>query len=145
TRGLEGVVASGYVPAGRPKVVLDGQQRLTSLYKALAPDAKEPVDVRFDLRTEQFALRRQRTERSPYWVDVRAVLTGARHDLDILRAIAAAGGPSLDAPPCGVFLERLQALRRLAEFRFPIEVFRSDDLEQVTELFVRINAGGTRL
>ncbi len=145
TRGLEGVAASGYVPAGRPKVVLDGQQRLTSLYKALAPDAKDPVDVSFDLRTEQFALRRQRMERSPYWVDVRAVLSGARHDLDVLRAIAAGGGPSLDDPACGTFLERLQALRRLAEFRFPIEVFRSDDLEQVTELFVRINAGGTRL
>lgn len=145
TRGLEGVAASGYAPAGRPKVVLDGQQRLTSLYKALAADAKDPVDVRFDLRTEQFALRRARNERSPYWVDVRAVVTGARHDLDILRAIAAAGGPSLDDPACNVFLERLQALRRVAEFCFPIEVFRSGDLEQVTELFVRINAGGTRL
>lgn len=145
TRGLEGVMASGFVPAGRPKVVLDGQQRLTSLYKALAPEAKEPVDVRFDLRSEQFALHRARMDRNPYWVDVRAVLAGQRHDLDVLRAIAGAGGPSLDDPTCAVYLERLQGLRRIAEFRFPIEVFKSDDCEQVTELFVRINSGGTRL
>ncbi|MCO5171820.1 MAG: DUF262 domain-containing protein [Planctomycetes bacterium] len=145
TRGLEGVAETGFQPAGRPKVVLDGQQRLTSLYKALAPGARDPVDVRFDLRTEQFALRRRRMDASPYWVDVRAVLAGQRHDLEVLRAIAAAGGPSLDDPACATYLERLQGLRRLAEFRFPIEVFRSDDLEQVTELFVRINSGGTRL
>lgn len=145
TRGLEGVAATGFVPAGRPKVVLDGQQRLTSLYKAIAPAAKDPVDVRFDLRTEQFSLFRARMAKSPYWVDVRGVLTGQRHDLDILRAIAAGGGPGLDDPKCAAYLERLQGLRRIAEFRFPIEVFRSDDCEQVTELFVRINSGGTRL
>jgi hypothetical protein len=145
TRGLEGVAATGFAPAGRPKVVLDGQQRLTSLYKALAEEARDPVDVRFDLRTEQFALHRKRMDASPYWVDVRAVLAGQRHDLDLLRAIGQAGGPGLDDPRCALFLERLQALRRIAEFRFPIEVFRGEDCEQVTELFVRINSGGTRL
>ena len=47
TRGLEGVVASGLPSPGRPKVVLDGQQRLTSLLRALSGDAKDPVEVAF--------------------------------------------------------------------------------------------------
>ena len=44
-----------------------------------------------------------------------------------------------------MYLDRLQRLRRIGEYKFPIEVFRSDDYEDVTELFVRINSGGTRL
>lgn len=145
TRGLEGVVQTGLPSPGRPKVVLDGQQRLTSLQRALAPESKEPVDVSFHLRREEFALARDRHEKDPYWVPLRAVLNQKLHDLDVLQRIAAAGGPGLDSPEARTFLDRLQALRRIAEYRFPIEVFRSDDYEQVTELFVRINSGGTRL
>ena len=145
TRGLEGVEQSGLPSPGRPKVVLDGQQRLTSLYRALSPGAKEPVDVSLHLQREEFALERERHAQDPYWVPVRAVLTQALHDLDLLQRIAAAGGPGLDSPQARTFLDRLQGLRRIAEYRFPIEVFKSDDYEQVTELFVRINSGGTRL
>jgi len=36
-------------------------------------------------------------------------------------------------------------LRKVGDYKFPIEVFRSDDYEAVTELFVRINSAGTRL
>lgn len=145
TRGLEGVERSGLPAPGRPKVVLDGQQRLTSLHRALAPDAKEPVEVSFHLRRQEFALWRERHEQDPYWVPLRAVLNQELHDLDVLQRIAAAGGPGLDTPEARTFLDRLQALRRIAEYRFPIEVWKSDDYEQVTELFVRINSGGTRL
>ena len=145
SRGLSGVEETGLQPAGRPKVVLDGQQRLTSLYKALATEATHPVDVQFNLGTEQFHAFRQRMRGDPYWVSVRGVLSNQRHDLELLREIAAAGGPGLDDPRCSACLDRLQALRRIAEYRFPIEVFRSDDFDEVTELFVRINSGGTRL
>jgi hypothetical protein len=145
SRGLSGVQETSLAPAGRPKVVLDGQQRLTSLYKALSPQASHPVDVYFNLDTEQFQVFRKRMAGDPYWVAVRQVLNNQRHDLDLLREIGAAGGPGLEDPRCSAYLDRLQALRRLAEYRFPIEVFRTDDFDEVTELFVRINSGGTRL
>jgi hypothetical protein len=145
TRALEGVEETGMQPPGRPKVVLDGQQRLTSLYKALSREPREPVEVYFDLREEAFAAQRKSMAKDPYWVGLRDVVNNTSHDLDVLQAIAAAGGPGLEDPRCRVFLERLQRVRNLAEFTFPIEVFRSSDYEAVTELFVRINAGGTRL
>lgn len=42
-------------------------------------------------------------------------------------------------------MDRLQQLKRIGEYKYPIEIFRSDDYEEVTELFVRINSAGTRL
>src|SRR2546422_2971969 len=44
-----------------------------------------------------------------------------------------------------VYLDRLQRLRRVGDYKYPIEIFKTDDYNQVTELFVRINSGGTRL
>src|SRR3989449_5132320 len=43
-----------------------------------------------------------------------------------------------------VYLDRLQRLRRVGDYKYPIEIFKTDDYNQVTELFVRINSGGTR-
>jgi hypothetical protein len=34
---------------------------------------------------------------------------------------------------------------RVGDYKYPIEIFKTDDYDQVTELFVRINSGGTRL
>jgi len=38
TKGIEGVEIQPGAQSGHPKIVLDGQQRLTSLYKALGED-----------------------------------------------------------------------------------------------------------
>lgn len=145
TRQLDGVEPTGFPTVGRPKIVLDGQQRLTSLYKALSSKAAEPVEVWFNLDTEEFRLYRKSLSKDPCWVPVREIVDQRRHDLDILREIAAAGGPSLEDPACRDYLERLRRIRRIGEYAFPIEIFRSDDFEEVTELFVRANSGGTRL
>ena len=146
TKELEtGTPSSSLALVGRPKIVLDGQQRLTSLYKVLAPKSPDPVDVWFHIESEQFQLHRARFEEDPMWVPVRSVLSQDRHDLEVLQAIGAAGGPGLGDPEIKEFLDRLRRLRRIAEYSFPIEIFRSDDFEEVTELFVRINSGGTRL
>lgn len=145
TKNLEGVSTPALPSSGRPKVVLDGQQRLTSLFKALGRDAKDGVEVFFNLDTEQFERYSRRLERDARWVSVRAVVNGDKHDLDILHEIEAAGGPGPRTPEAKTFLDRLQRLRRIGEYKFPIEIFRNDDYEEVTELFVRINSAGTRL
>ncbi|MCC6874027.1 MAG: hypothetical protein IT378_06940 [Sandaracinaceae bacterium] len=79
----------------------------------------------------------------PRWVPVRDVVNGTQGELQILQRIT--GPEGLASPQSQVYLERLQKLRRIGEYKFPIEIFRSDDYEQVTELFVRINSAGTRL
>lgn len=147
TKNLEGVATPALPSAGQPKVVLDGQQRLTSLHKAIGKPGRsdEGVQVYFHLDTEQFERYSRRLSKDPRWVSVRAVVNGEKHDLDFLQDIEAAGGPGPKDPAAKVYLDRLQRLRRIGEYKFPIEIFRSDDYEEVTELFVRINSAGTRL
>jgi hypothetical protein len=147
TRSLEGVQRPALPSAGRPKIVLDGQQRLTSLHKALGnvPEDDGRIEVYFNLESEQFQLHLKRLSADPRWVSVREVVTGAKGELEILQRIASAGGPGLGDPKSQQYLDRLQRLRKVGEYKFPIEIFRSDEYEEVTELFVRINSAGTRL
>lgn len=144
TKSLEGVKSPALPPIGTPKIVLDGQQRLTSLFKALADD-EDPIRVYFNVETEQFQLYLSRLKADPRWLSVRDVVNGNKHDLDVLDEIEAAGGPSRKDAKARTYLDRLQRLRKIGEYKFPVEVFRSDDYEAVTELFVRINSAGTRL
>jgi len=54
TKNLDGVETPALPSAGRPKIVLDDQQRLTSLYKALGsvPEDDGRIDVYFNVDTE---------------------------------------------------------------------------------------------
>jgi hypothetical protein len=144
TKNLDGVTTPSLPSAGRPKIVLDGQQRLTSLWKALG-DERNGVEVYFNLETEQFQLYLSRLKADPRWISVRAVICGHKHDLDILDDIERAGGPGRSHAKAREYLDRLSRLRKIGEYKFPIEIFRTDDYEEVTELFVRINSAGTRL
>jgi len=144
TRNLAGVETPELSFAGRPKIVLDGQQRLTSLFMALGP-SHDGIEVYFHLDTEQFQLHSKKLDPDPHWVSVRRVLFGSVHDLDILDRLEKAGVLTRGDDASRVCLDRLQRLRRIGEYKFPIEIFKSDDYEQVTELFVRINSAGTRL
>jgi hypothetical protein len=143
TKNLAGVRPPALPAVGAPKIVLDGQQRLTSLFKALTAD-EDPIRVFFNVETEQFQLYLNRLKSDAHWIDVRAVVNNTTHELDVLDKISSAGGAA-SKQLAKTYLDRLQRLRRIGEYKFPIEVFRTDDYEEVTELFVRINSAGTRL
>lgn len=144
TKQLEGVAKPALAAVGSAKIVLDGQQRLTSLFKALLDD-DDPVRVYFHLETEQFQLYNSRLKADRRWVPVRDVINETKHDLDLLDEIESANLVSRKDPQYKLFATRLQQLRKIGEYKFPIEVFKSDDYDKVTELFVWINSGGTRL
>ncbi len=144
TRTLEGVERPELPFAGRPKIVLDGQQRLTSLHRAVGTQS-DGVNIWFHLETESFQRYSRRLSADPVWVPVREILTGQLHDLDVLEKLETAGRVQRGDESSRVYLDRLQRLRRIGDYKFPIEIFKSDDYEEVTELFVRINSAGTRL
>src|SRR5262245_40654640 len=79
TKQLEGAALPALPSVGQPKIVLDGQQRLTSLYRALGP-TDDAVQVYFNLDTEQFQLYSRRLSADPLWVPVRAVLNNEKQD-----------------------------------------------------------------
>jgi hypothetical protein len=144
TKNLEGVEKPPLPSASRPKIVLDGQQRLTSLYQALGRK-QDGLQVYFNLETEQFQLYSTRLNSDPRWISVSTIVNNQKNELDILDEIETAGWVTAKDPQKRVYLDRLQRLRKIGDYKFPIEVFRSDDYEAVTELFVRINSGGTHL
>jgi len=69
------------------------------------------------METEQFQLYLRRLKADPLWVAVRAVLNNEKHDLKILQEIEAAGGPGLTDPKSQVYLDRLQKLKRIGEYK----------------------------
>jgi uncharacterized protein with ParB-like and HNH nuclease domain len=144
TKGIQGVEIQPGSPNGHPKIVLDGQQRLTSLYKALKEKGKDP-EVYFHLGNQQFQLYLSRLKADPLWISVRDVFNNKKSDLRLLREIEQKLGKEVDDDTKDIYLERLQQLRRVGDYKYPIEIFKTDDYDQVTELFVRINSGGTRL
>lgn len=144
TKGIEGVEIQPGARSGHPKIVLDGQQRLTSLYKALGED-KNGLSVYFHLGNEQFQLYLSRLKADALWISVREIFNNKKSDLKVLREIEAKLGKKIDEDTMDSYLERLQRLRRIGDYKYPIEIFKTDDYDQVTELFVRINSGGTRL
>lgn len=144
TKGIQGVEIQPGSPNGHPKIVLDGQQRLTSLYKALKEKGKDP-EVYFHIGNQQFQLYLSRLKADPLWISVRDVFNNKKSDLKVLREIEQKLGKQIDDDTKDIYLERLQQLRRVGDYKYPIEIFKTDDYDQVTELFIRINSGGTRL
>ncbi|MBN1545234.1 MAG: DUF262 domain-containing protein [Syntrophaceae bacterium] len=146
TKDLKGTTGSGLPSAGNPKIVLDGQQRLTSLQLALGETGEDnKINIWFNLETQQFQRYLRRMKNDPLWVSVKDIVTGRVDEIDILDKVAARGGPQIRSEKGKIYRERLRQLKSIMDYEFPIEIFKSDDYEEVTELFVRINSQGTRL
>ena len=54
-------------------------------------------------------------------------------------------GKELTRPVSKEYLRRLSRLERIKEYRYPVMVIHTDDYEEITESFIRINRKGTRL
>lgn len=118
-------------------LVLDGQQRLTSLKQVF--DGKIPVY--FNVEEETFQIYSAKLKANPLWVSVKDVITrGAIEILDELEAAL-----DLDKEKRKVYGQRLTQLERVREYRYPVMIIHTDDYEEVTESFIRINSRGTRL
>jgi hypothetical protein len=129
-----------------PKIVLDGQQRLTSLCRVF--DKKTPKDERmiFNVVNEAFEPYSPRNAADPRWIDVTGLLTDTVTELEVLSHLKEAGTlkPNDSEEEKAIF-KRLKKLGSIRDYQFPVEIVREDDLEVVTEIFIRVNSAGTRL
>lgn len=118
-------------------LVLDGQQRLTSLRQVF--DGK--IAVYFNVEEETFQIYSTKLKANPLWVSVRDVIQkGAIEVLDELEDAL-----NLDKEKRKVYGQRLAQLERIKEYRYPVMIIHTGDYEEVTESFIRINSRGTRL
>lgn len=140
--------------AGVVKLLLDGQQRITSLYGVIRGkppaffegNATAFTGLYFHLDTETFAFY-QPTKMSDdlLWVDVSATMLAGPAGLGAIIA-RLSGDPSLVAR-IGDYVGRLSRLLAIAERGLHIEEVTGADktLDVVVDIFNRVNSGGTKL
>jgi len=127
----------------RPGVLLDGQQRLTSLAKVVAPGRVTGgrLDVRFDLWTEAFLNASAKDRHRPRLVSVTELLGESPQFGPILEG----AGIGRDDPLYDDFYDRIRKVHEIRRYEVAVTTIDSDDYETVAEIFARVNQGGRRL
>lgn len=129
----------------RPQLLLDGQQRLTSLTAVmlgqplLVRDSSKPIDIAFNVFTERFEVANIRQRGEAGWVSISKVFTS--------NVIAAWMDLKLDpaSDDAKMALERLTRLEAIRKYRYRVNLLEGLSYSEVTNIFVRINSGGTTL
>ncbi|WP_081104055.1 DUF262 domain-containing protein [Leptospira weilii] len=119
-------------------LILDGQQRLTSLQKLL----KGEIPVYFNVEDESFAIYSSKLKNVPSWVAVKSVLENPITIWnDIIEKLKIDKTSRLQED----YMNRIQNLSQIKDYSFPVLTLHTDDFEEVTESFIRLNSKGTRL
>jgi len=136
---------------GFVKLLLDGQQHITSLYglvRGIPPaffegNARAFTDLRFHLGTETFSFYQPLKMRDdPLWIDVTELMgLGAGEVVQRFVANAAYGDR------IGEFLTRLNRIDGIKDIDLHVEEVTGEDktTDVVVDIFNRVNSGGTKL
>lgn len=142
----DGALQPGYV-----SLLLDGQQRITSLYgiarghppEFFEGNADAFTGLRFHLVDEVFEFFQPvKMKDDPLWIDVTAVMRPGGAEA----VMAELGKVELPLPPM-VVAARIQRLRDILEVDLHVEQVSGDEMttDVVVEIFNRVNSGGTKL
>ncbi len=144
----------GPVAAGVVKLLLDGQQRVTTLYGVVRGKAPKFFDgnataftgLRFHLDTETFAFFQPlKMQGDPLWIDVTALMQQGNEGLG--QFVARLSQEPALAPKLGEYVGRLSRLLGIVEIDLHIEEVTGEDksLDVVVDIFNQVNSGGTKL
>ena len=136
---------------GHSLLLLDGQQRLTTLYvlfRGKAPRFYEGeslfFDLHFNMQTQEFRFwQKSQMENNPAWIGVHEFLDETLNGLLARRK-------SLDEERQAIVMDNLEALTRLDQIRnytYTVDQVSGDDytVEEVVDIFNRVNSRGTPL
>ncbi len=128
-----------------PQLLLDGQQRLTSLAAVMlgrplqVRDISRPIDIAFNVSTEKFEVAGPRQRAQTGWISLVKLFTkGAMAvfiELDI----------DHKSPQAQEALERITRLDNIKKYKYRVNVLDRLNYAEVTHIFVRTNSGGTTL
>jgi hypothetical protein len=141
----------GTLQPGSVKLLLDGQQRITSLYgivrgappKFFQGNAQAFSGLYFDVEGETFEFYAPlKMKDSPLWVNVTELMQNGIGGF-VQRIIA---NPLL-APQLTTYLNRLNAVATIKDLDLHIEEVTGEDktVDVVVDIFNRVNSGGTKL
>lgn len=144
----------GTLAAGVVKLLLDGQQRMTSLYGVMRGKPPRFFDgnpqvfsgLRFHLEEQTFAFYQPVKMRDdPLWVDVTELMKKGTSGLG--EFVTRLGTQPELAPKIGEYVARLSRLLSVADIDLHVEEVTGADktLDVVVDIFNRVNSGGTKL
>ncbi|MEQ3553255.1 DUF262 domain-containing protein [Pseudonocardia nematodicida] len=152
TEGADQAVRGGTATAGQKQMLLDGQQRVTTLYGIVRGKPPEFFEgdpaaftgLRFHVETETFQFHAPiKMKDDPRWVDVTALFR------DGIGGTAQALGqnPETAERLYTEYLPRIQQLVNIGNREFHIEQITGPDktVDVVVDIFNRVNSGGTKL
>lgn len=144
----------GLLTAGEVNLLLDGQQRMTSIYGAVRGNppkffdgnARAFTDLRFNLDTETFSFYQPlKMKDDPLWIDVTELMKKGTEGLGefVSRLLQ---DPML-APKVGTYVSRLSSLLAITDIDLHVDEVTGSDktLDIVVDIFNRVNSGGTKL
>lgn len=132
---------------GVNELLLDGQQRVTSLYgivKGKAPpfcngDSSAFLNLYFNLETEEFEFYGPtKMQNNPLWISVTELMQkGVGHYFDII----------MKYPDPKTYHNRLTAIETIKGFSFHVEIIadKITKMDDVVDIFNQVNSGGTKL
>lgn len=144
----------GPLAAGVVKLLLDGQQRMTSLYgvvrgkppKFFDGNAKAFTGLRFHLELETFEFYQPvKMKDEPLWIDVTELMKKGMAGLgEFVTRLSAQ--PAL-ATKVGDYVGRLSKLLGISDVELHVEEVTGADktLDVVVDIFNQVNSGGTKL
>lgn len=145
----DGPIAQGVV-----KLLLDGQQRMTSLYGIIRGKAPLFFDgnpaiftgLYFNMESEEFSFYMPtKMDNDPLWINVSALMQSGPDGLGAIVQSLAANADL--APGLAKYTGRLSSLLTICERDLHIEEITGKDktLAIVVDIFNRVNSGGTKL
>lgn len=137
--------------SGAKQLLLDGQQRITTLYGVIrgrAPaffegDATAFTGLRFNLETEVFEFYfPTKMKDDPLWIDVTELFVGGLEP-----HIRGLSGDSQMVGRLPAYITRLSRLHALGDRDFHAEKITGTDktIDHVVDIFNKVNSGGTKL
>lgn len=153
--------ADGHAFSAPKSLVIDGQQRLTSLYSVMCGkkiiDEKfneKPIIISFNPLTRTFEVGDNAIKRAADWIyDISEVfLNESKAFAYITKKVQAISesreraGKTLNEDEKETIQQNIQDLLSLGNFSMPtLEINGSTDEENVADIFVRVNSGGEKL
>ena len=148
--------AKGVAPlaSGTVRLLLDGQQRVTSLYGIIRGepptffdgDEKAFLNLYFNLADEEFEFYRpSKMKDNPHWVSVTELMQlGAGNFISKIMGIPAI---SENGHQLNEYFNRLNAIGNIKEREFHIEEVSGADkeMDDIVDIFNEVNSGGTKL
>ncbi len=133
--------------SGVNKLLLDGQQRVTSLYGIIRgkkpdfsdADPKAFLNLHFNVEDEKFEFHSAKMNNEPLWVSVTKLLQAKNGVFDFT--------PQFEIERQHEYGARLGRITMLMQKPFYIEVVSSEtkSLDDVVEIFNKVNSGGRKL